>query len=105
MIGPVLLHQSKTKRSYLSLASQISFEAPGISVFGTDGDKQLYDAFQMSFPSAQHLLCDIHMKDNVEMKLSDLKINNQNKFRIINLIFGSRIICLMIHLFNTTLFI
>jgi hypothetical protein len=29
MIGPVLLHQSKTKRSYLSLASQISFEAPG----------------------------------------------------------------------------
>ena len=91
LIGPVLLHQSKTKRSYLSLSSQISFEAPSLSVFGTDGDKQLYDAFQLSFPSAQHLLCDIHMKDNIEMKLSDLKISDENKFRISDLIFGSRI--------------
>lgn len=31
------------------------------------------------------------MKDNVEMKLNDLKISDQNKFRIVNLIFGSRI--------------
>jgi hypothetical protein len=91
LIGPVLLHQNKTKRSYLSLSSQISFETPSVSVFGTDGDKQLYEAFQLSFPKAQHLLCDIHMKDNVEMKLNDLKISDQNKFRIVNLIFGSRI--------------
>jgi len=91
LIGPVLLHQNKTKRSYLSLSSQISLETPSVSVFGTDGDKQLYEAFQLSFPKAQHLLCDIHMKDNVEMKLNDLKISDQNKFRIVNLIFGSRI--------------
>jgi hypothetical protein len=56
LIGPVFLHQSKTKRSYLSLSSQISFEAPFVSAFGTDGDKQLYEAFQLSFRKAQHLL-------------------------------------------------
>jgi hypothetical protein len=55
LIGPVLLHQSKTKRSYLTLSSQICFDAQDVSVFGTDGDKQLYDAFKMSFPKAQHL--------------------------------------------------
>jgi hypothetical protein len=43
----------------------------------------------MSFLKAQHLLCDIHMKDNIEMKLYDLKIIDQNKFRIVSHIFGA----------------
>jgi hypothetical protein len=60
LIGPVLLHQSKTKRSYLSLSSQISFETPSVSVFRTDGDKHLYEALQLSISKGQHLLCDVH---------------------------------------------
>ena len=88
MIGPVLMHQTKKKESYFSLSSQISFQAPEVSVFGTDGDEQLYGAFQLSFPHAQHLLCDIHMKDNVVMKLNDLKVSETNQIKIVNMIFG-----------------
>jgi hypothetical protein len=104
MIGPVLLHQKKTKQSYFTLSSQVAFEAPYISVFGTDGDEQLYGSFQVALPRAQHLLCDIHMKDNIEDKLSILKISDQIKIKIINMIFGDRIGILILQFVNKSIF-
>jgi hypothetical protein len=54
----------------------------------------------MSFPKAKHLLCDIHMKDSIEMKLNQLKISDNNKFKITSLIFGTRLGMFFILLFN-----
>lgn len=77
MIGPILIHQRKNFDSYFKLASsilQICPEMKSLKVFGTDGDKNLSDAFEVCFTSAKHLLCDIHMQDNIERKLKELGI-------------------------------
>ena len=45
-----------------------------ILCYGTDEEKKLYKAFGTVFPFAIHLLCDIHMEDNIMRKLTDLGI-------------------------------
>ena len=42
--------------------------------FGTDGEKALGDAFHAQFPNAKHLLCFIHVKNRIKIKLRDLGI-------------------------------
>ncbi len=61
-----------------------------ILVFGTDGDKQLSDAFAVSLPDALHLLCDMHMKDNIYGKIKKLGIDKQIAKDIVSDIFGCR---------------
>ena len=62
-----------------------------IKVYGTDGDDQLSDAFKIVYPEAYHLLCDIHVRDNIENKLSALNIHKNNQLKILNSIFGLRV--------------
>ena len=72
MIGPALIHQKKIFASYYKLPSSMVQEQPAlvnVKVFGTDGDKNLSQAFSACFGTAHHLLCDIHMQDNIERKL------------------------------------
>lgn len=43
-------------------------------MYGTDGEKALAEGFGRPLPYALHLLCDIHMKDNISSKLAELGI-------------------------------
>ena len=76
-IGPTLLHHRKEAGSYYELAStMVKLHAPSqnILVYGADGEKALSEGFGRPLPFALHLMCDIHMRDNIDSKLSQLGI-------------------------------
>jgi len=92
MLGPMLIHQRKTFDSYFKLPSTLLQECPklvDLKVFGTDGDVNLSSVFQACFPINKHLLCDIHMFNNIERKLIKLGISGKLKIEYLNDIFGS----------------
>ncbi|CAG2249927.1 unnamed protein product [Mytilus edulis] len=75
--GPILLHQKQSFDSFFKLSSGLVQENKNLlnlKVFGTDGDVNLSDAFSASFPDSLHLLCDLHMFDNIERQLRKLGI-------------------------------
>ena len=53
---------------------QLNPKLKNILCYGTDEEKNLYEAFGTVFPFDTHLLCDIHMEDNIVRKLTDLGI-------------------------------
>ena len=85
--GPILLHHKKEPDSYYELSStMIKLHGPtqNVLVYGTDGEKALAEGFGRPLPYALHLLCDIHMKDNISSKLAELGIPAEisQEFRI-----------------------
>jgi len=75
-IGPTLLHHREEAGSYYELAStMVKLHAPtqNVLVYGTDGEKALSEGFGRPLPFALHLMCDIHMKDNIDSKLTELR--------------------------------
>ncbi|MES9879681.1 MAG: hypothetical protein ABW185_02225 [Sedimenticola sp.] len=76
-LGPALIHQRRLFDSYFSLPSTMLKYCPDLQrliVYGSDGEKNITDSFDTCFPFSKHLLCDIHMKDNIVKKLTDLHI-------------------------------
>ena len=93
-IGPALLHQKKLFDSYFSLPSMMVKYRPNLNrilVYGSDGEKNICDAFDACFPLSTHLLCDIHMKDNIIQKLSDLGIRGGVSKTFTRDIFGNQV--------------
>ena len=62
-----------------------------VLVTGSDGEKPLKDALNIRFSSAVHLLCDIHMEDNVRAKLSNLNMPKDVIDQYMTDIFGIRL--------------
>ena len=60
-------------------------------VYGTDGEKALAEGFGRPLPYAQHLLCDLHMKDNIMSKLTELGIRVKDSDTILTDIFGKNV--------------
>ena len=90
-IGPVLVHHKKEASSYYELSSamvKLNADCQNVLVYGTDGEKALPDGFVRPLPYARHLLCDIHMKDNILSKLSELGIKGKTSQLIVHDIFG-----------------
>ena len=82
MLGPTIIHSRKEYRSYFSLPSEMLRLEPklaGMRVFGSDSEKNVYKPFSNLFPTAIRLLCDLHMKDNIQNKLQDLQFRNREK--------------------------
>jgi len=54
----------------------VKLHAPtqNVLVYGTDREKALSESFGRPLPLALHLMCDIHMKDNIDSKLTELGI-------------------------------
>ena len=54
----------------------VKLHAPtqNVLVYGNDGEKALAEGFGRPLPYALHLMCDIHMKDNISSKLAELGI-------------------------------
>ncbi len=91
LIGPVLVHERKTEETYSTFASSLRTIEPDLSslmAFGTDDEKALANAFNNNFQCATHLLCEVHLKKNVESKLVDLGIKEELKDEITADIFG-----------------
>jgi hypothetical protein len=93
-IGPVLIHQRKTLASYVNLPFSMIKHNPllsGVLVTGSEGEKPLKDALNIVFSSAVHLLCDIHIEDNVRAKLSNLNMPKDGINQYMTDIFGRRL--------------
>ena len=45
-----------------------------LKAFGTDSERALSNAFREEFPEADHHRCVIHLRKNIEMKISGLGI-------------------------------
>ena len=90
-IGPGILHKQKLTTSYQTLPllmTKYRQETAGVLVYGTDGETNLADAFSNVFQHAQHLCCDIHLKDNIKRKLTEYGIAGVLATEIMNDIFG-----------------
>ena len=91
MIGPVLIHEKKTTETYSVFSGTLRSLNPGLGkvlAFGTDGEKALVTAFRNNFERATNLLCDLHLKANVESKLQEFGISGKVKETIVADIFG-----------------
>ena len=94
MIGPVLIHEKKSKSTYSRFAATIKSLEPGLinlMSFGTDNEKALVGGFNEHFEKCTHLLCEIHLKKNIEERLLSLNIKGEIKQNIIADIFGRKI--------------
>ena len=94
VIGPGILHKQKLYTSYKTLPllmSKYRAGTNGVLVYGTDGEDNMAKAFSDVYPDAKHLRCDIHMKDNVKRKLSQLGISGDIALEIMSDVFGKKI--------------
>ena len=90
-IGPTLIHHKKESSSYYELSStmvKLNKNTQNVLVYGTDGETALGEGFGRPLPYAQHLLCDLHMKDNVMSKLNEFGIRGKASEIILTDIFG-----------------
>ena len=90
-VGPIMINHKKEPASYYELSANIvklDAQTQNVLVYGSDGEAALKEGFGRPFPYAQHLLCDIHMKDNVISKLSGLGIKGQEANEFVTDIFG-----------------
>ena len=90
----MLIHYRKTFATYLFFASSLvglSSQLEGIRAFGTNGEKALSDAFTHEFGFSQHLTCFIHVRKNLEDKLSECSVPSSLSQQILDDIFGKRL--------------
>ena len=94
LLGPVLIHQTKTFRPFHYFAStmiRLNPQLVNLKAFGTDGESELIKAFQMCFPKAVHLRCTNHIRQNVKDKLRNLNVSQNVTKEILADIFGAKI--------------
>ena len=94
LLGPMIVHQKKSKESYYFLASGIvglCSQLNSLVAFGTDGEIALGEAFHAQFPNAKHLLCFIHVRNRIKMKLQDLGILTDMAKGFVTDIFGQQL--------------
>ena len=74
IIGPVLLNKKKSFETYSIFASTlktIETDLRDVLAFGTDDELALVNGFKNNFESSMHLLCELHLKKNIETKLKE----------------------------------
>ena len=91
MIGPVLIHEKKTQQTYSLFCGSLKAHEPGLNellAFGTDDELALRNGFNSNFERSIHLLCEIHLKKNIENSFLSFGIRGKNKDEITFDIFG-----------------
>ena len=99
-LGPLLVHQSKTEQTYRYLGSAMKRFNPHtgqLKAFGTDGERALSNAFREEFPEADHHRCFIHLRKNIEMKMSSLGILGKDQNEFLCDIFGKSVAATSYH--------
>ena len=85
-------HTQKMFESYFTLLHNMLRHNSNIGqlkTFRTDAEVNVFQVFKTCFPSAYHLLCWIHSKDNVKRKVADLTLRFTKSY--INEIFGRKV--------------
>ena len=93
-LGPALIHQRRLFDSYFQLPSgmlKYCSDLKNLLAYGSDGEKNITDSFDTCFSGAKHLLCDLHMKDNIKSKLFNLDIGPDVSKTYMEDIFGVQI--------------
>ena len=93
LLGPVLIHQTKTQRPFHYFAStliRLNPKLSGLKAYSTDGEPELIKAFRMYFPKAINLRCTNHVCQNIKEKLREPYIPQHVSKEILADIFGSR---------------
>ena len=83
LLGPVLIHSHKTFDSYFTLPTtmlRLNPKLTSLKAFGTDGEKSLFESLKASFHQADHLLCWLHVKDNVQKKLAAIGVKDKGQY-------------------------
>ena len=62
-----------------------------LKAYGTDGELALSNAFKQEFPEADHHLCYIHLKRNMESKLTKLGIHGKDQFPFVHDVIGGKV--------------
>ena len=93
VLGPVLIHKTKTFRPFHYFAStliRLNPQLTKLKAFGTDGEPELIKAFSVAFPGAVHLRCMNHLRQNVKDKLNALNIPRSIWKEFVADIFGAQ---------------
>ena len=93
MLGPTLVHQTKTLRPFHFFASTLICLNPNIAnlqAFGTDGESELIKGFKLAFPNAVHLRCFNHFRQNIKDKLQNIGIPQSLHKEVFADIFGNQ---------------
>jgi hypothetical protein len=85
MLGPVLVHQTKTFEIYHFFASSLIGLLPSLDkllAFGTYGEEPLYMTFEKQFKYALRLRCFCHLRQNIKRKLiSDIGLKEEETLK------------------------
>ncbi|OWA54592.1 hypothetical protein BV898_18992 [Hypsibius exemplaris] len=78
MIRAIFIHGDRSKETYTDMILALIAACPALedrlNVFGTDSDESLYGPCREYFKRAEHLLCSLHVRDNIDRKLSSLGV-------------------------------
>lgn len=94
LIGPVLLHEKKTKETYSTFSGTLRTLEPelrDVLAFGTDDEEALLQGFKNNFDRSLNLLCELHLRKTIEKKLQEIGIMGMSKADIVADIFGKRV--------------
>ena len=84
VMGPLLVHFSKTEEIYTAFFQTLLRLRPSLSLlkaYGTDGETALCNALGKVFPEATSLRCFKHVESNIKMKISELRLSkNESRF-------------------------
>lgn len=92
-LGPILIHQTKKFQPFHYFASTLIRLNPNLidlKAFGTDGEPELIKAFNVCFPTAVHLRCTLHLRQNVKDKLRNLGVPQSVAREFVDDIFGKQ---------------
>ena len=81
----------RLKPIFASTLKTIETDLPDVLAFGTDDELALVNGFKNNFERSVHLLCELHLKKNIETKLKDLGIAGEVKSEFMADIFGQTI--------------
>ena len=87
----LVFYTQKLELSHYTLSAPTVKYRPttsGVLVVRTDGQENLWKAMSSVFSDTIHIRCDMHLKDNVKCKLSDLKLDSIAAREITHDIFG-----------------
>ena len=94
LLGPVLIHQTKTLSPFHLFAStliSLNGNTAEIKAFGSDGEPELIKAFSVAFRDAVQLCCFSHFRQNIKDKLQEIGMHESATKTILDNIFGRQI--------------